>query len=303
MNYQTALCVGTITLGLSTMRGITAQDIRYEVSFPNAVHHEAEISIHFTGLPGTPLELRMSRSSPGRYALHEFAKNVYNVRAVDGQEDPLHVVRPNPYQWDVRDHDGSVTFTYTLFADRGGGTYSQVDETHAHFNMPSAFMWARGLDQRPISIAFRPPAGSNWKVATQLVPADARMHGTEFTAPHLQYFMDSPTELSDHALRQWAVESNGRTYTIRLAVHHDGTEAEVDEYAEMAKKVVAEQVAVFGETPDYDVGTYTFIADYLPHVSGDGMEHRNSTILASRGSLAENALGLLGTVSHEYFHS
>ena len=33
------------------------------------------------------------------------------------------------------------------------------------------------------------------------------------------------------------------------------------------------------------------------------MEHRNSTILSSESSLAQNAMRLLGTVSHEFFHS
>ncbi len=34
--------------------------------------------------------------------------------------------------------------------------------------------------------------------------------------------------------------------------------------------------------PAYDFGTYTFIADYMPQISGDGMEHRNSTIITNR---------------------
>jgi predicted metalloprotease with PDZ domain len=33
------------------------------------------------------------------------------------------------------------------------------------------------------------------------------------------------------------------------------------------------------------------------------MEHRNSTILTSSSSLASNVIGLLGTVSHEFFHA
>ena len=58
--------------------------VTYAVGFPNAVHHEAEIRATFGGLKaGRPLELVMSRSSPGRYALHEFAKHVYNLRATD----------------------------------------------------------------------------------------------------------------------------------------------------------------------------------------------------------------------------
>ena len=43
----------------------------------------------------------MSRSSPGRYSLHDFAKNVYDVHAFarDGRELPT--TRPDPYGWNV----------------------------------------------------------------------------------------------------------------------------------------------------------------------------------------------------------
>ncbi len=285
---------------LATAVFVQTTPIVYNVSFPGAVHHEAEIRITYTGLPPGPLELRMSRSSPGRYAIHEFAKNVYRVRAWDPSGRELEIVRPDPYQWNVIDHERAIIVQYTLFADRGGGTYAQVDATHAHLNMAATFMWARGLGDHPIEITFTPPDGATWRAATQLFPTDRAM---SFTAPNLQYFMDSPTELSDHSVREWTVGSGDKQQTMRLAVHHAGTEAEVDAYAEMVKKVVAEEIAVYGEAPRFDGGTYTFIADYLPWVSGDGMEHRNSTILASTGNLETRALGLLGTVSHEFFHA
>lgn len=292
-------CAAVILLVAITATTAAAQII-YHVTFPNAVHHETEIILMVSDLPAGSAEFRMSRSSPGRYAIHEFAKNVYNVRAVDGGGRELRITRPNPYQWNVSGHNGTVQVSYTLFADRAGGTYSQVDLSHAHLNIPATFMWVRGMDESEISVMFHPPPNSNWKVATQLVPTGE----FTFTAPDLQYFMDSPTELSDFSLREWAVPSgDGGTSTIRLAVHHRGTEAEVDEYADMTRRVVEQEIAVFGAPAPYDHGTYTFIADYLPWASGDGMEHRNSTILSSSSSLANNALGLLGTVSHEFFHS
>ena len=40
-----------------------------------------QVEVAFTELGQQPLELRMSRSSPGRYSLHDFAKNVYDVHA------------------------------------------------------------------------------------------------------------------------------------------------------------------------------------------------------------------------------
>ena len=57
----------------------------YTISFENALHHEAQISATFTNLQSEHVEFRMSRSSPGRYALHEFAKNVYHVKVTDGK--------------------------------------------------------------------------------------------------------------------------------------------------------------------------------------------------------------------------
>ena len=228
---RTAFWAGILLLGLG--RAADAQVV-YEVSFPNAAHHEALITVIFTDLPAQPLELRMSRSSPGRYALHEFAKNVYSVRAEDGNGFPLQLARLNPYQWDVPVHDGTVRLTYTLFADRADGTYSQVDNTHAHLNVPATFMWARGLGDREIRVTFE-PADPSWRVATQLFPTDDPM---TFTAPNLYYFLDSPIEISNFSLRQWEVSTGGAARTIRLAIHHDGTEQEVDTYAEMVRKVV-----------------------------------------------------------------
>ncbi len=289
-------------LALALLATLHAADtVRYAASFPNAAHHEAEVIVTFPARGHDTLEVRMSRSSPGRYAVHEFAKNVYAVRATNGAGRELPIIRRDPYRWLVTGHDGTVVFHYTLYADRGDGTYAQVDLTHAHLNLPATFAWATGLERLPIAVRFTVPDGSNWRAATQLTPTRDPL---AFTAPDLQYFLDSPTELSDHVLRWWTIPGPaGRVDTIRLAIHHLGTDAEVDAYVERIKKVVAEQVATFGETARYDHGTYTFIADYLPWASGDGMEHRNSTIVASTASLAQAAAGLLGTVSHEFFHS
>jgi predicted metalloprotease with PDZ domain len=41
----------------------------------------------------------------------------------------------------------------------------------------------------------------------------------------------------------------------------------------------------------------------LPWANGDGMEHRNSTVLTSSNSIRTSRLDLLDTISHEFFHS
>ena len=276
--------------------------VQYEVSFDNARHHEAQIVATYRGVPTGPLSLRMSRSSPGRYAIHEFAKNVYRVSATDGAGKALTVDRTEPYGWSVAGHDGTVKVTYTLYADRGDGTYSQIDATHAHLNMPATFLWAAGYDDKPIRVTFK-PADASWKVATQLPAATKDGEANTYWAPNLQYFLDSPTEISAFTLREWPVTDAGKTYTFRLALHHPGTEEDADKFADKLKKIVPEHIKVFGELPKFDHGTYTFIADYMPQITGDGMEHRNSTFISNPQSLFRANFAQLGTASHELFHA
>ena len=279
---------------------LSAQIITYNISFPNAVHHEADIAVSFSDIETDTLLVQMSSASPGRYAIHNFAKNVFNFKAVNESGDLLNVFRLNPSLWGITGHSNTVKVSYSLFANRGDGTYSQIDETHAHLNMPATFVFAPDLSSRPIEINFEPRTDLNWSIATQLPLLD----GTTYSAPNLQYFMDSPTEISNFGLRSFKLTSNDKEYKIRLALHHNGTEEELDTYFESVKKVVLEQQKVFDELPDFDYGTYTFLGCYMPNVSGDGMEHRNSTVLTSTRSLANGGLvSNIGTVSHEFFHA
>ena len=275
---------------------IIAQTNSYSISFENAVHHEANVSATFPDIASDTLTLRMSRTSPGRYALHEFAKNVYNFKAKDNKGNSLQVSRTNPYEWKVSGHDGTIVISYTLFANRGDGTYSQIDESHAHLNIPATFMYAPILNEREIEVDFKTRDDLNWKIATQL----PHVKDNIYSAQNLYYFMDSPTELSNHKTREFNVDGQ----KIKLALHDPGTEEEADTYFEKIKKVVLEEKEVFGALPSFDYGSYTFLACYVPNASGDGMEHRNSTILTSTRTLANGGLeGNIGTVSHEFFHS
>ncbi len=60
--------------------------IEYTVSVPAPEQRWLQVDVVFPAQPGRPLDVRMARSSPGRYATHEFGKNVYmlEARAADG---------------------------------------------------------------------------------------------------------------------------------------------------------------------------------------------------------------------------
>jgi predicted metalloprotease with PDZ domain len=277
-----------------------AQSVSYRLSFPEAAHHVMHIEATFASIPPAPLELRMSRSSPGRYAAHDFAKNVFDVRITDASGKALAVTRPNPHQWNVTGHEGQVRVSYKVFGDRLDGTYLAIDSAHAHINMPAAIMWARGLERIPAALHVERPADTAWRVATQL-PSSG--DGFTFTAPNLQYLMDSPLEFSSLSIRSFTVPDEQRTPVFRVAVHHTGTEADVDGLVRDIEMIAREARHVFREYPAFEGNTYTFIADYLPWATSDGMEHRNSSVMTSPSTIRGGRLELLDTIAHEFFHA
>ena len=278
------------------------QEISYEVSFANAVHHEAEVNMTIPNVPANvPLKVRFARSSPGRYATHEFGKNVYHLKAYDANGKLLAIKQPAGDVFEIAKPSGKVKITYTIFGNWIDGTYAGFDEAHAHMNIPAVFAFPVGMDKRPRTVKFSYAGKADWKVATQLKPIGNGV----YYAKDFQYFMDSPIEIANYKNASWEVKNaDGKTQTIHLAAHSDDDEMTVFNYTNMLKKVVDEQKAVFGELPNFDYGHYYFLHCVHPSYAGDGMEHRNSTVIVQRTpKIAGNESNLLGTFSHEFFHA
>jgi predicted metalloprotease with PDZ domain len=291
---MTARAVLAACLVLFSAPSFAQSPVTYRLTFAEAQHHRMQVEVMFADVPAGALEVMMSRTSPGRYAIHEFARNVYDVRIDDGAGTMLSVERPNASQWNVTGHSGTVRVTYKVWGDHLNGTHLAIDATHARVNIPAALMWARGFEGRAARVTFDAPAA--WKVATQLHPtADPRT----FAAANMHYLIDSPVELSAFTERAFVVDRE-----FRVAVHHDGSDADADRFASALEKIVREQRAVFGELPPFEA-PYIFIADLLPWAASDGMEHRNSTVLTepARLRMPDEQRGALSTAAHEFFHS
>jgi predicted metalloprotease with PDZ domain len=274
-----------------------SQKLSYSVSFPNIAHHEARVSLEVTNAGTAPLVFRMSRSSPGRYATHEFGKNVYDVTATNGLNKSLVVKRVDADVYQVSNHDGSVVFSYTLYGNYADGTYAGIDPASIHLNMPASFIWVKGFEKAPVDIRFQIP-DSSFSIATQLKPSSAKH---SFTAPNLQYFMDSPVKIGKLQWREWPVTVGSKKMTIRIAVETDAPATAVDTLSEIVKRITEQARAVYKTYPSYDYGTYTFLASFNPYVKGDGMEHRNSTMITLPFNLVFHP-DVLDVFAHEFFH-
>ena len=283
----------------------TPAPVEYGLSFPAPQHRWLRVDVRFPDVGDAPLHVRMSSASPGRYARHEFAKNLIDITFTGLGGSPVQVDRLGPAHWEVAGHGGAVRVRYRLFGDRVDGTYLAVDATHAHMNAPATLLWAEGLEDRAARVTLTRPDGAAWNVATQLFPTDDPL---TWTAPNLAYLLDSPIEFSDFALRTFGAPDPaeaGYRPTFRVAVHHAGGEAGLAAYVAAVASIVRETAPIFGEFPRFETGTYTFIADYLPAASGDAMEHRNSTVLTADAGLdlPGSRTRLLGSVAHEFVHA
>jgi predicted metalloprotease with PDZ domain len=278
---------------------VSAQRISYIVSFPNLAHHEARIELVVSDIPNRTAVFRMSRSSPGRYATHEFGKNVYDLNAFDQAGKPLNITRTDGDVWEIPRHSGYIRVQYTLYGNYADGTYVGLDPDAVHLNMPGAFLWMKGLDNVPITIHFNVPPEWHWTVATQLQPTGDSL---TFSARNFQYFMDCPTKIGPLRYRRWEVRNpDGKAYAFRIALDGTGDDSTFTTFSEKVQKIVLQEQAVFGETPAYDYGTYTFLASINPYVHGDGMEHRNSTMISIPVAFHGDDR-LLGVFAHEFFH-
>lgn len=294
--------VVALALLAGTRTASAQKPVQYRLSFADAIHHVARVEAIFADVPAGALRLEMSRSSPGRYAAFEFAKNVFGERITDAAGKKLTAMRPNAREWDVIGHHGTIRVAYEVFGDRVDGTFLAIDSTHAHINFPAILVWAPRLANRRVRMTFVLPGESSWKVATQLYPTKDPL---TFTAPNLQYLMDSPTELSNFSLWAFSVpslNSTGRTQTIRISMHHVSTNLDLQKYVSEVGKIVRQEQAIFGELPNFEPGSYTFLVDYLPWDNFDGMEHRNSAVITGHFPPSKSQLSMVRNAAHEFFH-
>src|SRR5258708_16447159 len=122
-----------------------------------------------------------------------------------------------------------------------------VDTTHAQMNIPATFLWADGLDKNPTRVTFTEPPGAHWKVGTQLYPTADPL---TFTAPNLQYFMDSPTEFSDFVTSTFSVpNSYGKPVNFRIVAHSDGPQANITSLPNLLQPILLHHIHAFYDSP------------------------------------------------------
>ena len=273
--------------------------LHYHLRILRTNSHLAEVEIDASNSHAPTLDFAMPAWSPGRYAIYDFAKNVQQFQATDGDGRPLAWSQPDKQTWRVETAGSSeVRVRYRVFGNDLNGSFSQIDSTHANLNGASTYMYVAGHKPDPVELAVEAPSG--WRIVSGY-SLDANQ--LDFRAPNYDRLIDTPLEVSP-AVTCTQFTDHGKTF--RVAVHDYGTDPDarpalVQKLTDGVQKIVAVYMGMM-PLPDFD--QYTFIFHFGPDLAaGDGMEHLNSTQIIVGQPLSDGGIDeALLDAAHEFFH-
>jgi predicted metalloprotease with PDZ domain len=271
-------------------------ELHYQLRLLRPTTHLVEVEIAASGVTEPTLDFAMPAWAPGRYAIYDFAKNVQEFEAMDGQDRKLAWSKLDKQTWRVeaRNAGGTVKGRYRVFVNDLTGSFSQFDSSHANLNGPSLFMYIANHQLDPLALTVTAPSG--WKLVSGFSLSTEQR---SFQIPNYDRLVDTPMEISAECSVEQFTE---RGKTIRIAVHsYADNDGNTTQLVDGLKKIVRSELAMM---PDPDLQHYTFLFHFAPAIPlGDGMEHFNSTEVIARGELSGSGLAeALETAAHEFFH-
>lgn len=276
---------------ISKAVGVTT--ISYNITFPEAQAHYADVEMSINGIDQKTLDLKMPVWTPGSYLVREFSKNVESLTAeANGRTLEVHKTRKNIWRVNTEGAQ-SIKVKYKVYAFELSVRTSLIDVSHAFLSSTGIFFYPDGMLHHPSTVHIVPYKG--WtKVSTSL---DA-VNGDPFTlhAPNYDILYDSPIEVGNQDV--FGFEVGHTQYEVAMC---GGGNYDKARLTQDIPKIIEHEAAIYGENPNK---RYVFIV-HNTSKGGGGLEHLSSCVLgASRDNYATDKgyQGFLTLVAHEHFH-
>jgi predicted metalloprotease with PDZ domain len=240
---------------------------------------------------------------PGSYLVREFARHLSPLQARQGRRAV--VAEPvDKASWRLRCNGSApLVLRYRVHAFDTSVRAAFLDARRGFFNATSLVLRAHGREALPHRVTLTGlPAG--WQVATAMEPADGP---DAWQAADYDELADHPFELG--AFWRGRFEAGGVPHEFVVAgawPDFDGDRLLAD-----TRKICEAAIALWHGRGKPPMRRYVFLLNCVDDGHG-GLEHRASTaLLAARRDLprrgeadaGEGYVGLLGLISHEYFHT
>jgi predicted metalloprotease with PDZ domain len=284
--------------------GQQAAPIAFTVSAGDPAAHLFHVVMRCDHLAGDRTEVRMPAWTPGYYGLFDFAGDVRDLSASDGNGHSLPWEKAGANAWTIRHPEArSFELQYDVLATRPFVANAYLDETRGYILPGALFLYVPDRLKDRVTVTVALPAG--WPdVATGLEPAGptgpepsaASANRRTFAAPDFDVLYDSPILMGKlEALPPFEVRG----------VRHEFVGYKLGEFDRAAfiadlKAIVDAGVDIIGEVP---YSRYVFLG--IGPGQG-GIEHANSAAVsfaAKAGADHAARLRELLFLAHEYFHA
>ncbi len=269
--------------------------INYKLSMPEPQSHIYEVEAQFDNLPKKLKELNFSLPvwRSGRYVVFDFAGDLLTMSVSDSKGKLLKWEKTDKTSWSVElNSSTSINIKYKIFANEFNARTKGLNSDHGFVDPSAIFIYAEEYRSLPLTLIVAP--FKNWHVTTGLVEIEKN----KFTAPNYDYFTDCPLEIGTQ--KDFTFMAEGKEHKISI---FGEANYNFDTLKKDFSTLISYNKNFWGKLP-YD--NYTFMFHITP-TAGGATEHINSTILGERAAnFAKRDIyisSVLGTVSHEYFHT
>ncbi|MDH3251967.1 MAG: PDZ domain-containing protein [Ignavibacteria bacterium] len=291
------LCSALLTM--VTMMTVSAQSpsVEYTLGMSRPWTHLFEVEVLFRNLPAG--ESRIDLSLPvwrtGRYIVFDFAGGVVEFSADNGSDKPLQWEKIDKSTWRIQKKaTRTVRARYAVYANEFDLRTRGLNDEHGFVDGTSVFMYADQYRSLPVTLTVIPYG--DWHVTTGL----QEIHGEppfRYTAPHYDYLVDCPLEIGNQNDVEFSVEGKKHVLSVFGPVTW-----ETDSVLNTITRIIRMNKEFWGDLP-YD--RYVFLFRAMPGSSG-ATEHMNSAVMGIDpfGFKKPGGYdGLVGLVSHEFFHT
>jgi predicted metalloprotease with PDZ domain len=289
----TLLVVGLIAAAPCALGQPVPGALVYTISMPQPSNHLFHVTLRVDGLRGEIHDVKMPAWHPGYYRMIDYAKNVSDFHARDGQGRPLPWEKVTKNTWRIAAGGASsMVLSYDILGTVKFSAQNYLDEHRAFIAPTGIFVYLEGQLQRAATVYIQLPPG--WaRIATGLDPVRGRT--ATFSAPEFDTLYDCPILIGNQETLGFDVQ--GKRHTVAI----ENIPASVDRPSMLAdlKKMVESAATLMGDLP------YTRYAFLMMGDGRGGIEHGNSSANSFNGDSLADESGYrrwLSFICHEYFH-
>jgi predicted metalloprotease with PDZ domain len=298
-----------------------ANEVLYEVFVLDPRAHTFRVKLTLTN-PLKDQIINFPSWIAGSYMVRDFAKHLHNLGARQGSKI-VPTSQLTKSSWKIQCvASAKLTLVYDVYAHDSSVRGAWLDETRAFFNGTSLFFECEGhskdkhfvqIHQMPLlKLKDQPNITESWRVYTSLEEIRVSKAGWGlYAANSFEDLVDTPVLMSDAWQAEFAVRTGAHTVKHRLVLTGVSPSFDGNRLVADTEQICKTVIDFWHKKSKPVIGKYLFIVNVVQDGYG-GLEHKTSTVLqCKRADLpsvhkpiaSEGYIGLLGLISHEYFHT